>query len=580
MRKVLFWSTTLIAFLLLSVAFLHPTQELSLDLGEHIRFGELIVKNHIFPTTNIFSYTYPNASFIHQEFIPDIVFYLLFHSVGISGLILFTTIIVFASFGTLFFYAKNRVSPLVLFSATILYFRILFERTYVRPEIFSYLFLSLFSVILLTYRKRFTKWIYLLIPLQFLWMNSHIYFIFGLFLTTVVFIEFVITRQFKYREKDIKILGIVLALSALVCLINPNGLSGVLYPFTVFNNYGFSVEENNSIFTIQQQAGHIVYSIVFFETTAILLFLFLCWNAKKSNWFSWIVSLSFIYLASFAIRNFPLFIFGTFIPFTLLFNNTYQNFLSRTNESISRYKSGLLFGAYGILIAIFIWHIYLVVSIQGIGVTAQDSAKKGVDFFVNNYMQGPIFNNYGIGSYLVFRLYPKEKVFVDGRPEAYPASFFTSEYIPMQTDANLFATLSKKFSFNTIVYDYPAEQTYASQVFLKNISTSPEWKMIYLDETVVIFVKNSLQNQNLVKKYGITEQTFRFPNNISEQSLASLIYFFNTVGWGGDEEKTYQALLAFDPNNCAALAHEISYLSNKNDASVSVLTYRYESVCQ
>jgi hypothetical protein len=57
-------------------------------------------------------------------------------------------------------------------------------------------------------------------------------------------------------------------------------------------------------------------------------------------------------------------------------------------------------------------------------------------------LKGPIFNNFDIGSYLIFRLYNKSlpagrQVFVDGRPEAYPASFFQITYILMQQDPKL-----------------------------------------------------------------------------------------------------------------------------------------------
>ena len=58
------------------------------------------------------------------------------------------------------------------------------------------------------------------------------------------------------------------------------------------------------------------------------------------------------------------------------------------------------------------------------------------DFYKTNKIQGPIFNNYDIGGYLIFHLYP-EKIFVDNRPEAYPTSFFQDVYIPMQENNDI-----------------------------------------------------------------------------------------------------------------------------------------------
>jgi len=58
-------------------------------------------------------------------------------------------------------------------------------------------------------------------------------------------------------------------------------------------------------------------------------------------------------------------------------------------------------------------------------------------FFKENNLQGPIFNNYDIGGYLIFNLFPQEKVFVDNRPETYSSEFFQEDYIPMQEDYDI-----------------------------------------------------------------------------------------------------------------------------------------------
>ena len=39
------------------------------------------------------------------------------------------------------------------------------------------------------------------------------------------------------------------------------------------------------------------------------------------------------------------------------------------------------------------------------------------DFFKTENIKGSIFNNYDIGGYLIFNLFPNQKLFVDNRPE-------------------------------------------------------------------------------------------------------------------------------------------------------------------
>lgn len=576
-RLIISFSILLLVF----VSFFHKTTELSLDLGEHLVFGKLTLTQHFFPKTNIFSYTYPNAPFIHHEFLPDVLFYLLYTYWGINSLIIFTTLVVTGAFALLFVYSYRRAHPLVLFTASLLYVRMLFERTYVRPEIFSYAFLAVFTVILLTYRRRFTRWIFLLIPLQFLWVNSHIYFIFGIFLTACVLGEMLINQSFRKDNKQFATLFFVLCGQILVSFINPNGISGALYPFTVFSNYGYSIAENNSIFVIEQLfAGTIVYSILFFKLAAICLFISLPFVFKKTYLYEWIVSVTLIILATMQIRNFPLFIFGTFPLFITAVDRSGSFVFKKTLNKWNTRKTFLPVFLEIMFLVIFVIHIPYVWTAGNGGLGTNDAAENGVNFFITNHLSGPIFNNYGIGSYLVFRLFPKERVFVDGRPEAYPASFFTQTYVPLQTNPNLFEKVSKKYHFNTIIFDYPAEQTHAAQLFLNNISTNPAWKMVYLDDTLVIFVKNTHQNKSVVKHYEVSEYSFVLKNNmLNEYSLENLVYFFQIVGWKLQEDTAYKQLLKINPNNCVALLYEIHSLSAKNDQGSIVLQNRYEQQC-
>ena len=582
MRTIRFWCITAAIFLLTFVAFFHKTSEISLDLGEHLVFGREIIQNRILPTTNMFSYTYPSAPFVHHEFIPDILFYLFSQWWGINSLIIVTAIIVMLSFGLLFFYVRKTVTPVVLFAGSFVYLRILFERTYVRPEVFSYLFLSIFIVILLTFRKRFTRWVYLLIPLQFLWVNSHIYFIMGIFLISCAFGDLILTNAYHVRRNDLYAITGVLIASILMCFANPNGVVGALYPFTVFTNYGFSVAENNSIFVIESLSpGRIIYSILFLKIAIVSLCFSLFFSFKKEKFFVWIAAATFAFLSVSAIRNFPLFIFGTFVLFLESANTTVLFFVKKIHNKLYSLKQVLTIGSEFTLFILFLVFIPFVWTLQHGGLGTDDPAKKAVDFFIAHHISGPIFNNYGIGSYLVYRLYPKEKVFVDGRPEAYPKEFFQNTYIPMQNDPIIFQKQSNRYQFNSIIFDYPAEQTNVSRKFIADILRNTQWHMVYLDDTVVIFVSDAQKNRKLIAPYEISQQTYTLEKkNYSEYSLENLAYFFTIAGWDSKAQEAYQKILAINPNNCAALANMDMVLAQKHDSGAAILEARYQSVCQ
>lgn len=116
------------------------------------------------------------------------------------------------------------------------------------------------------------------------------------------------------------------------------------------------------------------------------------------------------------------------------------------------------------------------------------SYQKGVDFFLAEKVPGPIFNNFDIGGYLDYRLYPERRVFVDNRPEAFPVSFFAETYKPMQLDEEKWHYQEKKWGFQTVIWSH-SDITDWGKSFLDIISRQKDWDVVYLDQRMVIYQK-------------------------------------------------------------------------------------------
>ncbi len=568
---------TLFIFFLLIAGFFHSISAITQDLGRHLLTGQIILQTHSVPKVNLFSYTYPNFSFINHHWFSEVIFYLTNDVVGFNGLLILTILTVTAAFAFVYFYALKKGNIFAVTIISILSLRVLFERTDVRPELFSFLFLSIFIVILYKYREHYTRWIFLLPFLELLWVNMHIYFPIGIAVIGLFLIDHfshVMLNSFQHLNhqeprsrnkfgmtKKGTILIAIFIVSTLATLLNPNGLEGALYPFRVFNNYGYTIEENQTVFFLWNYF-HGKTTILYFFIASSLLFLSLLITIKKTRPVDWLLAIFFTYLAANAERNFPLFVFGTFIPFTNSLSIIFNTIRSQPTRTIV-----LTF----ILLAILIWNINDVIQLRGFGFGVESGAKAGTDFFLTNNLKGPIFNNFDIGSYLEYRLYPKEKVFIDGRPEAYPASFIQNTYIPMQIDKHVFDTMTKKYTLNTIFFSY-TDQTPWAITFLKQIVQDKTWTMVYLDDYVIIFVKNNNKNPDSKTQVVINE------NNM--QSLLRLAYFFNTVGWQNQEMSIYQQILTLNPNYCPALYNLYLILNQKNDPLAPVYTQRLQQTCK
>ena len=151
------------------------------------------------------------------------------------------------------------------------------------------------------------------------------------------------------------------------------------------------------------------------------------------------------------------------------------------------------------------------------GLGFEENVKGAMDFVLANGLPKPIYNNFDIGSYVFYRGYPKYKVFVDGRPEAYPAQFFTGVYIPSQSDYKNFKEVEEIYQFKTIIFSH-TDQTPWGRNFLQNVVKDSEWKAVYVDDFMIVLT--SLARPGLARLVPIdlsklNPSSYRFDNHMS-----------------------------------------------------------------
>jgi hypothetical protein len=560
-------------FLLLIVGYLHPITAFTQDLGRHILTGKIILTSFAIPKENLLSYTAPTFPFVNHHWFSEVLFYLQHQFLGTFGLQLISLTVALAAFAIVYIYALKRASLPAVVIVTLVYLRILFERTDIRPELYSFFLLSIFITILYGYREKFTKLIYLLLPLELLWVNTHIYFFVGI----VIFSLFVIDEIFSHRRalntKHTKTLLIVFIATCFITLLNPNGITGATYPLHVFQNYGYTIEENQTLFFLEDY-GFARPAFLYFKIAVLLLFLSLAINYKNTKPIDWLLACVFTYAGVMAVRNFPLLVYATFIPACIALSGVFSIVAKHTYTFTAKPFIPFLLGL------LIIWQLIAVVGIKPVGFGVAKGAERAADFYLINNISGPLFNNFDIGSYIAYRMYPKEKVFIDGRPEAYPANFIQGVYIPLQEDPKLFSEATKKYGFNAIFFSH-TDMTPWANAFLQEIIKSPDWQTVYLDDTVIILLKKNTKNEALLKKYGMTSTNLKAKDvdQNDRNSLLRLASFYNKVALTDQELASYQRILQIDPNNCPALYNTTMVISYKNDPTSAIFASRYKQQC-
>lgn len=486
----------IISFLLVFYLFLlaQPINFSTADLGRHLKNGEIFFQKFQIPDTNLYSYTYPEQSFVNHHWGSGVIFYLVYSVFGFAGISIFFIIISLVTFAVFFHVAWQKSFWAVAIWAVIS-LPVMASRVEIRPEVFSYLLAGIFFWILWNYQqdKIPKKALFLLPILTVLWVNLHIYFFLGGVFILIFLLENT-WQKLVYKNKEallkIKSLGIVFLLLGVAVLINPNGITGALYPLKIFEDYGYRLFENQSVFFIEKLFSYppeLYFKILFGISFLSWIFVFFRVVKKKAqfNLGLFLLWVFFAYLSWRAVRNFTIFGYFAFAISSINFAD-----LSAV-EIPSRYKKYAP-------VFLFIFVLAGITSLnpefwktrQNIGFGLQKGVQDGAEYFKNRGLRGPIFNNYDVGGYLVYNLYPQERVFVDNRPEAYPASFFQETYVPMQENEEKWQEINKKYNFQTIFF-WRNDLTPWGQKFLSQRVVDPTWTMVFADSYHLIFTKKT-----------------------------------------------------------------------------------------
>jgi len=116
------------------------------------------------------------------------------------------------------------------------------------------------------------------------------------------------------------------------------------------------------------------------------------------------------------------------------------------------------------------------------------------DFLEAHHISGPMFNTYELGGYLMWRLWPQERVFIDGRAlnETVYQEYQRMVYNASAEGGRSAEELLRQYGIEVIVMD-GFEYTSGSPYLLPAALADPhqtEWKLVYRDAQAVVFLRH------------------------------------------------------------------------------------------
>jgi hypothetical protein len=484
------------------------------DLGRHLKNGELIVhgpwdEKWAVLQTNHYSFAAGETPFVNHHWLTGVVFFLLWKAFSFTGLTLFYTGLVTGSVLVAYWAAVRASNRWIAAGLAALAVPMIAWRWEIRPEGFTYLLLAVVYAVLAAwfYARLSSRWLWVLPPLMFLWINLHIGFVVGFFLIGIFGWKVLLADGLALRGRLAQLCAVGAA-AVLAALLNPSGLTGLLYPFSILSKTtGYPVAELASLSVIRARGLWAWEYELFLALLAISVAVF----ALRGRSISWPDAALLAILGALSVlqvRNIPLFLL-IMIPQVA---GTVQSLIPPAPAPSKKQKAPpqpLQWPRYAAAGCIGIGLLCAIAVYRERSATAHWGLLPGtsapINFLKANAIGGPIFNDFDIGGYLILN---SQQVFVDGRPEAYPAGFFDQGYMPMLSADSAWQAWDKKYHFNLIVLSMQDGYPGVEQFILSRVRDD-QWAPVFTDSYSIIFARRTEANASVIAKYQIPRDRFR-----------------------------------------------------------------------
>lgn len=522
------WLTILFVIVMLTVfSISFYAIRTSTDEWWHLRTGQYIVEHHSLPQHDIYDYTTLDMPWVNHEWLSQVIFYLVYDSVGIKGFILFKSLVIIAAFAILFCAVYKRVNnPYIALFVTMIAALASRHTLYPRPTIFSYLLMASYLYLLYSITekadKRISWWQIALFPiLMVFWVNLHGGAILGIILVGCFLVGNLISKinskilKQSALEDRTKILAIILVLVLLASLVNP-------YGYKVFKLSVDVMKDRALVESIGELKSPDFHYTHFYEILILLMIIAFAWSLNAVTITDLILIFFFLHQSLNYVRHLPLFgivaapIIGKHLALT------WQHLWSRGKEPVSqaaeepsdimadlapvskpeRYAWNKIILS-GLIILVFCYVLFVegqfalnIETIDGPGYRKRDYPVQASDFILANDFTGNMFNEINSSGYLMWRLYPKHLLFTDNRFDIFGSKFLKDFYAVTEVWDNWQQVLDKyKVNYLIISKDSMLDRA---------LSKTAGWVKVYYDYGYVIYVKDIPENKELIDRCNKT----------------------------------------------------------------------------
>jgi len=490
-----------VAIFLLLFIITVQSQYLDYDIWARLIAGMGVVEGHHVLKADFLSYT-PTHVWYDHEYGSGVIFYCFLKYFGKYSLLILQTIILFFTF---FFVLKaieirgiKRPYNIIFWIISILAIsRVI---TPIRCQLFSFLFFAVFLYILEKAKTGKYKILYLLPLITLLWNNLHGGVVAGLGLTVLyIFGEILNKNKIKHY--------ILAGLSSLaVLIINPWGISYLQFLLSANTMQRTYITEWFGLFSQFQIFNQLPFKV--FMLLIVFLEIFVLYKickqkkaAKENLKFDktkYLILTVTLILSVCHIKLLPFFVIsgGVFC---------YEDFALLIENKISK------------LANIFSYTLIWIIIIAGLAVNYPCEIPFGagyyphreVEFIKQNKLEGNLLSNFGYGSFIAYKLYPQNKIYMDGRYE----EVYNNDLIILLKQFYLIEN-----NWDEILKKYPPDIMILENWYpiYEKINQEKDWIKAYETEMFGVFIKKELKKEKYIQP---TEDVRYYKNTLFDTSV-------------------------------------------------------------
>jgi hypothetical protein len=490
------------------------------DTGWHIRAGEWIVANRQAPLHDIFSFSKPGAPWFAWEWLSDVVFAKLFALGGLKAVVLFAIVLLCATFTSLYILVRRKSNPTVAILVTMIASAAASIHWLARPHLFTLLLLVLFYAALERVRRGNRHFagipiMWALPAISVVWTNLHGGFFVGVLMVGSYGLGELLRMAFTTDSEARPAMW----RDARAYLMSAAGCLAVSF----INPYTYHLHQHLVQYLRDPWNGeHIIEFLspsfhhptaIFFEAMLVMAAVATIHHIRRGRFTEPVLMLVWAHGALLATRNIPIFMIvsAPAVAWTIQ-----QGLAALPDANAAEWlrKAAVRFNRLASETAqtdaMPRWHVISIVAsglIAAVILAPHPPKKFRAEFDPKSYPAGAlktlrenpnarIFTHDEWGDYLIYRLYPQHKVFVDGRSDFY-GDDFENKYIDLMNVKFGWDKTLSNFGVDTILLPLSAPLTGV-------LKESRKWRVVYDDGHALVFraVNRRGEQESIAAKPG------------------------------------------------------------------------------